>query len=106
PCRVILVGVVADRPNRPRPHLRRVLLCSCHGSSFSRVGGSGKRGAMRTGFRHGSGNVFATLDLSESQEMLVKAWLAESIGDAIPRRTSTHGETGGKVRSPHQRPVG
>src|SRR5690606_4717101 len=106
PFRFILVSVITDQPNRPLPHLRRVLLCSCHGSNFSRVGASGKPGAIQTGFRHGSGNVFATLDLSESQEMLVKAWLAESIGDAIPRRTSTHGETGGKVRSPHQRPVG
>jgi hypothetical protein len=41
------VRVLADQPNRPLPHLRRVLLCSCHGSNFSRVGASGKPGAIQ-----------------------------------------------------------
>src|SRR5690606_20571229 len=47
PFRFILVRVLADQPNRPLPHLRRVLLCSCHGSNFSRVGASGKLGAIQ-----------------------------------------------------------
>src|SRR5690606_37049517 len=47
PFRFILVRVLADQPNRPLPHLRRVLLCSCHGSNFSRVGASGKPGAIQ-----------------------------------------------------------
>src|SRR5690606_5912915 len=44
--RFILVRVLADQPTRPLPHLRRVLLCSCHGSNFSKVGASGKLGAI------------------------------------------------------------
>src|SRR5690606_14029906 len=47
PFRFILVRVLADQPNRPLPHLRRVLLCSCHGSNFSRDGASGKLGAIQ-----------------------------------------------------------
>src|SRR5690606_35500161 len=47
PFRFILVRVLADQPNRPLPHLRRVLLCSCHRSNFSRVGASGKLGAIQ-----------------------------------------------------------
>src|SRR5690606_17440149 len=47
PFRFILVRVLADQPNRPLPHLRRVLLCSCHGSNFSKVGASGKLGAIQ-----------------------------------------------------------
>src|SRR5690606_5130883 len=50
PFRFILVRVLADQPNRPLPHLRRVLLCSCHGSNFSRVGASGKLGAIHFRF--------------------------------------------------------
>src|SRR5690606_32757837 len=49
PFRFILVRVLADQPDRPLPHLRRVLLCSCHGSNFSRVGASGKPGAIHFG---------------------------------------------------------
>lgn len=46
----------------------------------------------RPGFERGSGNVFADLGLSEPQDRLVRARLAEAIDDTIRRRGITQEE--------------
>src|SRR5271165_1800676 len=50
PTRRMLMLVIQHHPHRARSHLRRELVrcLACHGSAFSRVGASGKPGAVRS----------------------------------------------------------
>jgi hypothetical protein len=65
PPRGMILLVLENQPNRKRAHFRRksVRCLACHRSTFSRLGASGKPGAVQSTFEDNANTVFGTTNL-------------------------------------------